>query len=115
VFVWGNSPQVYVLAARPMGTRFSFCNYVTGISPGTRTETGEADPSHNVVGRAWPLLFDDLEHRRPRWLIDAAAAGWDGYGPFPLARYPQLADYVRRHYVERERVDGVVIYERSAR
>ena len=29
---------------RPMGTRFSFCNYQTGISPGTRTETGDGDP-----------------------------------------------------------------------
>ena len=29
VFVWGNSPQLYVLAQRPMGTRFSFCNYMT--------------------------------------------------------------------------------------
>lgn len=115
VFVWGNSPQVYVLAERPMGTRFSFCNYQTGISPGTRTEKGDADPRVNSLPDAWDDLFLDLEGRQPRWILDAAAAGWDGYGPFPISRYPRLDAYVRAHYVLAERVDGVAFYERSPR
>lgn len=115
VFVWGNSPQVYVLAQRPMGTRFSFCNYMTGISPGTRTETGQADPTPNIVWRSWDLLFVDLEQRRPRWIVDAASAGWDGYAAYPISRYPAFDEYVRGHYVERERVDGVRLLERSDR
>jgi len=115
VFVWGNSPQLYVLARRPMGTRFSFCNYMTGISPGTRTETGEADAGANELPESWQMLFSDLDGRRPRWIIDAAAAGWDGYAAFPLSRFPQLDRYVRAHYVLRTQVDGVAIYERDDR
>jgi hypothetical protein len=113
VFVWGNSPQVYALAERPMGTRFSFCNYLTGVSPGTPTEKGEADARPNVVRDAWGMLFDDLDRRRPRWIVDAAAAGWDGYGAFPMTRYPRLSGYVRAHYAARLRVAGTVIYERT--
>jgi hypothetical protein len=113
VFVWGDSTQIYVFAERPLGTRFSFCDYLTGISPGTRTQTGEADPTPNVVWAAWDMLFDDLDRRQPRWLVDTAAAGWDAYGPFQLARYPRLASYVRAHYRKRERVAGVVLYERD--
>ncbi len=113
VFVWGNSPQVYALLERPMGTRFSFCNYQTGVSPGTPTETGEADARPNIVWAAWDMLFEDLDRRQPRWIVDAAAAGWDGYGPFPMTQYPRLSAYVRTHYVERERVAGAVLYERT--
>jgi len=113
VFVWGNSPQVYVLAERPMGARFSFCNYMTGISPGTRTETGASDPTPYVLAASWTMLIDDLERRRPRFIVDAAAGGWDGYGAFQIARYPTLDRYVQGHYQPRRRVDGVVIYERS--
>jgi hypothetical protein len=115
VFVWGNSPQIYVLSERPMGTRFSFCNYQTGISPGTRTETGEADASVNSLPDSWDELFADLERRQPRWILDAAAAGWDGYAAFPISRYPRLEAYIRQRYVLAGRVDGVGFYERSAR
>ena len=98
VFVWGNSPQLYVLARRPMGARFSFCNYMTGESPGTPTQTGQWDADANQLPAAWDMLFADLERRRPALFVDAAAAGWDGYGKFPLARYPRLRAFVDRHY-----------------
>ena len=61
---------------------------------------------------AWDMLFSDLEQRRPRLFVDAAAAGWDGYDKFPLARYPRLGAYVATHYDRRDVVSGVVIYTR---
>ncbi len=112
VFVWGNSPQLYVLSRRPMGTRFSFCNYLTGESPGTPTETGARDASANSYRPAWEMLFADLEARRPLLFVDAAAAGWDGYDKFPVDRYPELARYRAEHYRPVEAEQGVVIYVR---
>jgi hypothetical protein len=112
VFVWGNSPQLYVLAQRPMGTRFSFCNYMTGESPGTPTETGQWDADANQLPAAWDMLFADLDRRRPALFVDAAAAGWDGYDKFPLARYPRLLSYVDRYYRPVETRAGVVLYRR---
>jgi hypothetical protein len=112
VFVWGNSPQLYVLARRPMGTRFSFCNYMTGESPGTPTETGQRNADANQLPAAWEMLFADLEQRRPALLVDAAAAGWDGYGKYPLGRYPRLRAYVDQHYRPVEVRAGVVLYRR---
>jgi hypothetical protein len=112
IFVWGNSPQLYVLARRPMGTRFSFCNYMTGESPGTPTETGQWNADDNQFPAAWDMMFADLEQRRPALLVDAAAAGWDGYDKFPLARYPRLGAYVDRHYRPVENRHGVVLYRR---
>ncbi len=112
IFVWGNSPQLYVQARRPMGARFSFCNYMTGESPGTPTETGERDADANQLPAAWEMLFADLEARRPALFVDAAAAGWDGYGKYPLARYPRLRAYVDAHYRQVEVPAGVVLYRR---
>ena len=112
IFVWGNSPQLYVLARRSMGTRFSFCNYMTGESPGTPTETGQSNADANQLPAAWEMLFADLERRRPTLFVDAAAAGWNGYGKYPLARYPPLLTYVDRHYRPAEIHAGVVLYRR---
>ncbi len=112
IFVWGNSPQLYVLARRPMGARFSFCNYMTGESPGTPTETGQWDADANQLPAAWDMLFADLERRRPVLFVDAAAAGWDGYDKYPLARYPRLRAYVDHNYRQVEARAGVVLYRR---
>ena len=112
IFVWGNSPQLYVLARRAMGTRFSFCNYMTGESPGTPTETGQRNADANQLPAAWEMLFADLEQRRPALFVDAAAAGWDGYGKYPLSRYPRLRAYVDQNYRPVEVRAGVVLYRR---
>jgi hypothetical protein len=112
IFVWGNSPQLYVLARRPMGTRFSFCNYMTGESPGTPTESGQRNADANQLPAAWDMLFADLERRRPALFVDAAAAGWDGYAKYPLARYPRLRAYVDHHYRAVEDRAGVGLYRR---
>jgi hypothetical protein len=58
------------------------------------------------------MLFADLEQRRPVLFVDAAAAGWDGYDKFPLARYPRLHAYVDQHYRPVEVRAGVVLYRR---
>jgi hypothetical protein len=112
IFVWGNSPQLYVLARRPMGTRFSFCNYMTGESPGTPTETGQRNADANQLPAAWDMLFADLDRRRPALIVDAAAAGWDGYGKYPMSRYPRLRKYVDAHYWPAGVSAGVVLYRR---
>ena len=114
VFVWGNSPQLYVLARRPLGARFTFCNYMTGESPGTPTESGGWDADASSFPESWDMLFADLETRRPLLFVDAAAAGWDGYDKFPLARYPRLAAYVAAHYIVAETTSGVVLYRRKS-
>jgi hypothetical protein len=114
VFVWGNSPQLYVLARRPLGARFTFCNYMTGESPGTPTEDGGWNADASSLPESWNMLFADLETRRPLLFVDAAAAGWDGYDKFPLARYPRLAAYVAAHYIVAETTSGVVLYRRKS-
>ncbi|HEX7599709.1 MAG TPA: hypothetical protein VF518_15940, partial [Polyangia bacterium] len=88
------------------------CNYLTGESPGTPTETGQWNARPNQLPSAWELLWADLESRKPALFVDAAAAGWNGYDKFPITRYPRLATYLRQHYRPVETWSQVVIYRR---
>jgi hypothetical protein len=112
LFVWGHSVELYDLSRRTAGTRFVFCDYLTGTSPGTPSQSGVEDPTPNIVPESWDMLLDDLDRRQPRLLVDLAPAGWNSYDRFPISRYPRLERYVRAHYRERARVDGVVVYQR---
>lgn len=112
LFIWGNTPLLYHFAARRMGSRFSFCNYLTGLSPGTPSEYDPSTQPSSVSNGAWPLLLDDLEQRRPALFLDTAVAGWKGYGKFPLRRYPALDTYVATHYRIDTEIDAAVLYRR---
>jgi hypothetical protein len=113
LFVWGNIPPLYSLSGRRMGTRFTYCNYLTGLSPGTPSEYDpKLIPTTHARG-AWPLLLEDLENRRPTLVLDTAAAGWKGYGKFPVERFPALKGYLAAHYKEQARIDGAVLYRRT--
>lgn len=112
LFIWGNTPMLYHFTHRPLGTRFAFCNYLTGLSPASASER-DAQARPDVSAQvAWPELLTDLAERRPSVILDTATAGWKAYGKFPLAAYPPLADYVARHYRRDTTLDGADVYRR---
>ena len=113
IWVWGNVPQLYYAASRSPGVRFSFCNYLTGLSPGTPSEYDDAkDPRSRALSWAWPLVLRDLDRNRPTLVLDTAAAGLKSYGKFPIAAFPPLADYLAAHYLPEGSISGVVLYRR---
>ena len=71
--VWGNVPVLYFEAQRPLGSRFVFSNYLTGLSPATRTQSDPgADASANVVGESWEMFVSDLSTRLPALFVDTS-------------------------------------------
>jgi hypothetical protein len=113
IWVWGNVPQIYYAAERMPGVRFTFCNYLTGLSPGTRSEYDPTvDPRKNAVTSAWKLVIEDLDARKPALVLDTAAADMKFYGKFPIASFPPLATYLKAHYRAETSVNGVVFYRR---
>ena len=114
IWVWGNVPQLYYASSRSPGVRFTFCNYLTGLSPGTPSEYDDAkDPRAHAVSAAWSLVLSDLELRRPTLVLDTAAARIKSYGKFPIASYPLLAGYLAQHYKAEGAIEGVIVYRRS--
>jgi len=116
LFVWGNSPEIYFFAERPMGTRFPFCNYHSGKIWGTPADVPGAEAAPSQVSEpAWDMLLEDLGTRKPAWIVDAAAGQLDRWAGHQIPRYPRLAAVVQRDYQWSATVAGVTIYRRSAR
>ncbi len=111
--IWGNLPVLYFEAERPLGCRFAFANYLTGMSPATSTQYDpEVDASMNIVPQAWTMLEEDFAVRRPRIVIDASYADVGNYGKFPPSKFPRLAVILARDYRTVQIIEGVRVLER---
>jgi 4-amino-4-deoxy-L-arabinose transferase-like glycosyltransferase len=114
--VWGNAPRLYFEARRPLGCRFVFSNYLSGLSPGTRTQTDpQTDASANVVAESWDMFESDMAERRPRLFVDTSPGNIAGYGKFPPSRFARLRAVLARDYTPLGEVAGAVILERRSR
>jgi 4-amino-4-deoxy-L-arabinose transferase-like glycosyltransferase len=105
VFVWGHYTPIYTLAQRLPGTRY----YNTSV------HMGNFDPEHlprsfDAAAHRSPrdelATLDDLERRRPRWVVDTATADIHGWKRVPLSAFPDLAGFIESHYVEVGRPGG---------
>lgn len=113
ICIWGNLPVLYFEAERPLGCRFPFANYLTGMSPATRTQYDPgADASMNIVPEAWDMLEADFAARRPRIVVDASYGDVANYGKFPPSKFPRLAAILDHDYREIAVVEGVRVLER---
>jgi 4-amino-4-deoxy-L-arabinose transferase-like glycosyltransferase len=113
LFVWGNSPVLYFEAGRPLGSRFAFANYLTGLSPATSTQSDpKVDATANIVPESWDMLEADLAQRRPRLIVDASPGDVGHYGKFSPAGFPRLLTILDRDYRPIGNVAGVRVFER---
>lgn len=114
IWVWGNVPQVYFTAERRPGVRFTFCNYLTGLSPGAPSELDPTvDSRNNAVPGAWDMVVADLEKNRPAIIVDTAAGQMKSYGKFPIDSFPVLSAYLKVHYQPEGVVLGAVLLRRT--
>ena len=113
--IWGNLPVLYFVAERPLGCRFAFANYLTGMSPATNTQYDPTvDASMNIVPEAWTMLEEDFATRKPRVVVDSSYSDVGNYGKFPVAKFPRLDVILRRDYHEVAVVEGVRLLVRNA-
>jgi len=111
--IWGNSPVLYFEAERPLGCRFVFANYLTGLSPATPTQTDpRADSGKNVVPQAWDMLEADLAARQPMFIVDGSPGNVGFYAKYPPEAYPRLARILTCRYQPEAIVAGMRIFGR---
>jgi hypothetical protein len=111
--IWGNSPVLYFDADRPLGCRFVFANYLTGLSPATPTQTDpRMDSAKNVVPQAWDMLEADLAERQPMFIVDGSPGNVGFYAKYPPEAFPRLAKILACRYRAETLVDGMRIYQR---
>jgi hypothetical protein len=97
--VWGNVPVLYFMAERPLGTRFVFSNYMTGLSPATPSQSDTSvDASPNIVAESWDMFAADMAARRPRLFVDTSPGNVAAYGKFPPSNFHRLQALLQQDY-----------------
>lgn len=113
VFVWGNSPEIYLYARRRMASRYPSVNYQTGRVWGTpANDLGGQAYRDGVPAWSWDNLMADLARNRPELIVDAAAGKLAKMDDEPIARHPRMSELVDRHYRLVATVMDVPIYRR---
>jgi len=111
LFVWGHYTPLYWLAQLDPGTRYL----------NTSVHMGNFDPAHLPQGfdvRPFESAVDiqrtleDLETRRPAWVVDTAPADIHHWSAVPLAKFPALEHYIHAHYAAVADPAGAVVYRR---
>jgi hypothetical protein len=111
--IWGNSPVLYWQADRPLGCRFVFANYLTGLSPATPSQTDASfDSSKNIVPQAWDMLESDLATRQPMFIVDGSPGNVGFYAKYPPEAFPRLAKILTCRYRSEAIVAGMRIFKR---
>ncbi len=107
IFVWGDSPNLYVESDRLMASRFP--GFLRGFARGSGLPPNNWDTAPDV----WPELQADLARNPPALIVDTAAAGWSDFAMYPMSNYPVLQDLVTTKYHLVAVVDGVAMYARN--
>ncbi|HUJ26576.1 MAG TPA: hypothetical protein VLW85_11195 [Myxococcales bacterium] len=97
VFVWGHAPQLYFLSQRRPASRYlTAATQIGGFDPGMLPTGFDVGPYRSV--RDIRLLVEDLEAARARYVVDTAPADIHHWRQMPLAKFPELEQYLREHY-----------------
>ncbi len=102
LFIWGDSPEIYYLADRVMGTRFAYTNFHARKMRGGRAFESDA----------WTRLMADLRETPPPFIVDTGAGGLDRFEHDPISRYPVLQAFVETRYDRVAEPEGIAIYRR---
>jgi 4-amino-4-deoxy-L-arabinose transferase-like glycosyltransferase len=111
LFVWGHYTPLYWLAEMDPGTRYL----------NTSVHMGNFDPAHLPDGfdlrpfrseRDIQRTLEDLERRRPAWVVDTAPADIHHWSRVPLSAFPELRAYLDAHYDLVADPAGAAVYRR---
>jgi 4-amino-4-deoxy-L-arabinose transferase-like glycosyltransferase len=109
VFVWGHEPEIYWASGALPGTRFLSDGFVNGNWGGR--PPGDTSSDSPTPG-AREMLMDDLQLRRPRYILDTTPAAFRGSQYHPMDSIPELQRYVDRGYRYVRKIDEIAVYER---
>ncbi|HUJ42429.1 MAG TPA: glycosyltransferase family 39 protein [Opitutaceae bacterium] len=98
IFVWGYNPDIYLYADRKPASRFLYCSFQTGLIPWTNLAP-DKDTTYAIVPGAMQTLLDELDARRPTFIVDCSFGPHRHFSKYPIAKFPALQAFVSAHYV----------------
>jgi hypothetical protein len=107
IFVWGQSPSIYLDARRRPASRYITTFPLTGYIFGP--PLADVDTRDRIVPGAWSNLEQDLRSHPPAFIVDTEVRAGARY---PLAQFPTLARLVADRYHLVARTAEGLIYRR---
>jgi len=107
IFVWGQSPRIYLDAQRLPASRFITSFALTGyiFGPGVPG----VDTRHRIVPGAWDQFADDMAARPAAFIVEVRSHRAVHY---PIEQFPMLSRLLAEHYRAVAHVAEGVIYRR---
>ena len=120
LFVWGNQPQVYLLAQRRMATRFADCKPQVGLIQMENFFPLDQDRSAWVWPDSFEQMLADLRADPPAYVVDASQDMSFAQGRYPIDKFAALAEWLEANYVYDFQEGGqaesvMVVYRRRDR
>lgn len=114
LFVWGHTAGFHHASGLRPGSRFVFIeDTLAGYLPGNQAAiAGAQDTSRLVLRRHWDLLMEDLERRRPAYVLDVSRLPGENFEHFPVTRFARLSAFLAGSYRVVAMVRGVAVYRR---
>jgi hypothetical protein len=98
ILIWGFYPQIYILANRMPATRYTYCNFLTGMITRSNAQPF-IDTPENIVPGTWKIFIDELGRNRPIYIVDTSVGNHYGYGIYPPDKFPDLNNFLKENYI----------------
>ncbi|MBY0425339.1 MAG: hypothetical protein K2Q22_06860 [Cytophagales bacterium] len=89
-------------------SKYSFCNFQTGLSPFINKDPW-VDTRSLIVPGSREELLSDLNRHFPAYIIDSSPANYYFYGKYPLSTFPELEAFIKKNY-RREPIENSKTY-----
>jgi 4-amino-4-deoxy-L-arabinose transferase-like glycosyltransferase len=110
IFVWGQSPSVYLDARCRPASRYIATFPLTGYLFGSPLSWDTTyDTSNRIIPGAWDNLMYDLKNHAPRFIVDTDAAR--PVERYPIRKFPQLDSLLQSRYVFLHQTKEGLIYK----
>lgn len=102
IFVWGFYPEMYVLLNQMPASRYTYCNFLTGLLPWVNIDD-KVDTSSTIVPGSWDIFMSEIKKNKPAYIIDTSLGNYKYYGKYPLYKFGRFFNFISDNYT----VDGI--------
>ncbi len=111
IYVWGWGTPVYIYSDRRCSSKVLLANYVSGKSFGSSKDY-KVTMDHTFLAMMRESFMKEFAVSPPELFLDTEKSGLFGYDHFPVKVFPELNDFILKHYRREAEVQGIAIYRR---
>ncbi len=97
IFVWGFYPEIYALANQRSASRYTYCNFLTGLLPWVNIDE-KVDTSSAIVPGSWDIFMSEIKKNKPVYIIDTSLGNHMYYGKYPLYKFERFFNFILDNY-----------------